>query len=40
MHTSVIAELKKRGRGGGAVKYLKYEINKEVKIKTQKLSYI
>lgn len=38
MHTSVIAELKKGG--GGAVKYLKYEINKEVKIKTQKLSYI
>lgn len=37
MHTSVIAELKK---GGGAVKYLKYEINKEVKIKPQKLSYI
>lgn len=40
MHTSVIAELKKGG--GGPVKYLKYmyEINKEVKIKTQKLSYI
>lgn len=38
MHTSVIAELKKKG--GGAVKCLKYEINKEVKIKTQKLSYI
>lgn len=27
-------------KGEGAVKYLKYEINKEVKIKTQKLSYI
>lgn len=33
MHTSVIAELKK---GGGGL----YEINEEVKIKTQKLSYI